>query len=471
MSIGKDALAHRALLKTRFKPQTRIKTHHGDEGVVLDATFPNAPPTVNDTATVLVSLENGSELEINSDQLQVIPPHAEVSTPSTHSQTLVRPTSARSVHPDKIVIDDEFAKILRRLTDDELRQLRLNIERDRQIHTPLVVWSEQGILIDGHHRLELWRESFRADPTFPIPLVLEVSFESRDSVKQWIVNNQNGRRNNDKWQAYHNGARTKQQGKKSTSGQNVQKSDASIKKEQRDRAFRNSSDEVATLFGEPVRQALMNSDCTTKTDIRRVAEGTVPPEQVLAPRRQRSKEPVDGNQPITWHASSEIIDRAHEVMGSIELDPAGSDFTNQVVRAERFLPAGDGRPQSDWRGNIWLLPPRSLEREYANQLIEEYKTESVKKAILLVPNQTETGWFALLAQHATSICFASGKMRLEGSNGGQRSIGMVLIYFGPDVHRFESAFKTVGCFVHPAHSTCEFTDASCVSTEAKCDSF
>ena len=71
-------------------------------------------------------------------------------------------------------------------------------------------------------------------------------------------NHQNGRRNNDKWVSYVNGAKPKQQGKRTdlTSGHNVRKSAGEEKKDYLDRDFREACDAVEAEQGESVLETL-----------------------------------------------------------------------------------------------------------------------------------------------------------------------------------------------------------------------
>lgn len=94
-----------------------------------------------------------------------------------------------------IIIDKEFESLIPPLTADEFSQLEENCVKDG-IREPLVVWKQDdgnSILIDGHNRFkiiakhmlhytEIWKQ-----------------FKNRDEAKAWIIRNQLGRRNIDKW--------------------------------------------------------------------------------------------------------------------------------------------------------------------------------------------------------------------------------------------------------------------------------
>lgn len=85
-----------------------------------------------------------------------------------------------------ITIDQEFARICNCLTGEELKLLSASIH-EHGCRDPLVLW--RGVLLDGHHRLRICRESF-------IPFtVVTIDLPDRDAAIQWIVRNQLGRRN------------------------------------------------------------------------------------------------------------------------------------------------------------------------------------------------------------------------------------------------------------------------------------
>ena len=95
-----------------------------------------------------------------------------------------------------IIIDKEFQALIPPLSDDEFRQLEENCIRDG-IRDPLVTWPQDDgteILIDGHNR---WKISAKNSG---IPFeVVQKSFKSREDAEEWILKNQLGRRNIDKW--------------------------------------------------------------------------------------------------------------------------------------------------------------------------------------------------------------------------------------------------------------------------------
>lgn len=94
-----------------------------------------------------------------------------------------------------IIIDKEFQALIPQLSEDEFRQLEENCLKDG-IRDALVVWllpNGGQILLDGHNRYQISRKH-------DLPYeVKQMKFGLRDDAKAWIIRNQLGRRNIDKW--------------------------------------------------------------------------------------------------------------------------------------------------------------------------------------------------------------------------------------------------------------------------------
>ena len=85
-----------------------------------------------------------------------------------------------------ILIDLEFKNLIPALQSDERGQLEANIIDDG-CRDPLTLWN--GILIDGHNRYEICTKHSIDFET------IEMDFDSREDVVEWIIRNQFGRRN------------------------------------------------------------------------------------------------------------------------------------------------------------------------------------------------------------------------------------------------------------------------------------
>lgn len=85
-----------------------------------------------------------------------------------------------------IQIKEEFKKLIPALTAEEFKQLEENILKDG-IRDSLVLWN--GYLIDGHNRYQI---AFKHGLEYK---TIDKEFEDESQVKEWMINNQFGRRN------------------------------------------------------------------------------------------------------------------------------------------------------------------------------------------------------------------------------------------------------------------------------------
>jgi rubrerythrin len=91
---------------------------------------------------------------------------------------------------DNIIIVDELRSFIPPLADEEFEQLKQNILAEG-CRDALIVWQKEDdyILIDGHNRYKICRENkinFKVET---------LTFENIDAVKDWMINNQLGKRN------------------------------------------------------------------------------------------------------------------------------------------------------------------------------------------------------------------------------------------------------------------------------------
>lgn len=95
-----------------------------------------------------------------------------------------------------IIIDKEFESLIPPLTPEEFAQLEENCVKEG-IRDALIVWKRDDgndILIDGHNRFRI--SAKHAGIMFDVK---RMEFADRDEAKLWIIRNQLGRRNIDKW--------------------------------------------------------------------------------------------------------------------------------------------------------------------------------------------------------------------------------------------------------------------------------
>jgi|TARA_R100001530_G_scaffold17170_3_gene14913 hypothetical protein len=59
-----------------------------------------------------------------------------------------------------------------------------------------------------------------------------------------------------------------------------------------------------------------------------------------------------------WISNRDLVDSAHLLLGSIDLDPASSKIANEYVGADKYYtPTDDGLNAQEWHGNVYLFPP------------------------------------------------------------------------------------------------------------------
>ena len=147
------------------------------------------------------------------------------------------------------------------------------------------------------------------------------------------------------------------------------------------------------------------------------------------------------------------IEKAREVLGAIDLDPASSQYAQQTVQAETYYTADDDALEHEWRGRVWLNPPyhRELAPKFIDKLVAELAAGHISEAIVLTNNSTDTEWFRSAANVCDAICFTTGRIHFEVPNAApvMPTQGQAFFYFGAHVKRFASVFQPLGLCVRP----------------------
>ena len=154
-----------------------------------------------------------------------------------------------------------------------------------------------------------------------------------------------------------------------------------------------------------------------------------------------------------WYTPPHLLDRAREVLGGIDFDPASSAIANENVQAAQYFTAEDDALLQEWPiGRIWMNPPYSqaLMKPFCERFASEMRRGST--GIVLVNNATETVWFNALMGRASAVCFLRGRVRFideAGDLGGAPLQGQAAIYSGPDATTFREQFSDSGFIVEP----------------------
>jgi len=86
----------------------------------------------------------------------------------------------------EVIVKKEFQSLIPALLSDEYKQLEKNILKDG-IREPLVVWGK--ILVDGHNRFSIAKKHGLRFT------VKDIEFKNEEEVREWMINNQLGKRN------------------------------------------------------------------------------------------------------------------------------------------------------------------------------------------------------------------------------------------------------------------------------------
>ncbi|BDD07565.1 ParB/RepB/Spo0J family partition protein [Aureibacter tunicatorum] len=101
--------------------------------------------------------------------------------------------SALTEIKNSILVLDELRDLIPPLGGEEYEQLKTNIEKEG-VREPLLLWErgEEYILVDGHNRYRCIEELGRDSVKWTVKML---SFNSIEEVREWMINNQLGRRN------------------------------------------------------------------------------------------------------------------------------------------------------------------------------------------------------------------------------------------------------------------------------------
>jgi phage N-6-adenine-methyltransferase len=162
---------------------------------------------------------------------------------------------------------------------------------------------------------------------------------------------------------------------------------------------------------------------------------------------------TEGTGEFERYTPAEYIEYARDVMGSIDLDPATSEYAQETVQAAQYFTVEDDGLTRDWHGRVWINPPyhRELAPAFVRKLISELRAERVSEAIMLTNNVTDTTWFQEAADFCDGLCFTAGRIRFEVPDAEPvlPTQGQAFFYFGRRLGRFFQVFREVGFCVEP----------------------
>lgn len=151
------------------------------------------------------------------------------------------------------------------------------------------------------------------------------------------------------------------------------------------------------------------------------------------------------NRAEDFYTSSSIIERAHAVMGGIDLDPASHRVANRVVKAKEIFTANENGLLLQWKGRVWLNPPYGNWQAWTPKALGEWASGRVSQMCVLVATRSlTTQVVAPLFDAALAICITYGRIPFWGRYAAQPDDGHAILYFGQNLDQFSSVFSEIG---------------------------
>ncbi len=333
-------------------------------------------------------------------------------------------------------IDPEISVLIPALTPEEREGLRASIAAEG-CRDPLVVWTDTGILLDGHNRLAICTDLGKPYNT------VGMTFADRNAAKAWVIFNQLSRRNLNNYQRTELGDRLKEILMPAAEARML----AGVANPVQISGEGRIDDQIAKAAGvshDTIHKARYVRERAAPAVIEALRAGST----TINHEYQRMRNPtlINSSASNEWFTPSNVIEAARRVLGDIDLDPASCTKADETVRAAKFYDEEANGLEHEWRGRVWLNPPYGgLAGAFTEKLITEYRAGRTTAAIFLVnADTTETKWFRPLFDYP--LCFARG--RIAFLNGELQKTGnthgSLFAYFGPDEDRFVAEFKQFG---------------------------
>ena len=149
---------------------------------------------------------------------------------------------------------------------------------------------------------------------------------------------------------------------------------------------------------------------------------------------------------VEYGTPVDIVDRARNTMGRIDLDPASSEFFNKTVDAFHFFDKSHQALARHWWGKVWMNHPYGKDNSFwIEKLINEYEKGKVEQAICITWASVGSAWFENLLKYPQ--CFLKKRVNFIGLDGKPKTSptkGSVVTYFGPNPNLFQLNFIEIG---------------------------
>jgi hypothetical protein len=153
---------------------------------------------------------------------------------------------------------------------------------------------------------------------------------------------------------------------------------------------------------------------------------------------------------LPLYPTPQLIDRARQVMGSIDFDPT-SDPVQQVLVEATSVPTIDVNPlQEHWHGNVWIAPKGAVKncRIWLNKTINEYRNGHINSFIFFSSASELLRAAPIVWDYPICIPFKRVK-QLRATSTGFESVcpsTWNLIVYGPPIHQALTDIDKVSLF-------------------------
>ena len=169
---------------------------------------------------------------------------------------------------------------------------------------------------------------------------------------------------------------------------------------------------------------------------------------------------------LPLYPTPQLIDRAREVMGSIDFDPT-SDPVQQVLVDATSVPSIEVNPlQEHWHGNVWVAPKGAVRdcRIWLNKTISEYRNGHIKSFVFFSSASELLRAAPVVWDYPICIPFKRVK-QLRATSEGFESVcpsTWNLIVYGPPIQQaltdidkvslFYNSFRDIGRVIYSEYA-------------------
>ena len=165
---------------------------------------------------------------------------------------------------------------------------------------------------------------------------------------------------------------------------------------------------------------------------------------------------------LPLYPTPQLIDRAREVMGSIDFDPT-SDPVQQVLVDATSVPSIEINPlQEHWHGNVWVAPKGAVRdsRIWLNKTLSEYRNGYIKSFVFFSSASELLRAAPVIWDYPICIPFKRVKQLRATSTGFEPVSPSTwnLLIFGPPLNQaltdidkvslFHNTFRDVGRVIY-----------------------